>query len=96
MADFDGNIRPELYEFVFAMEMKLRKNDHKTHWRKLPVDALIRLMKLELEEFDVADEFFPVSEARGETIDIANFAMILFDRLGMFDQGVTRHVQEHA
>lgn len=77
--------RPALRVFADAMEMKLRKNDHKTGWRDQPIQAHIRLLLLELEEFKVALEFFKVKDARNETIDIANFAMILYDKLGLLD-----------
>lgn len=75
-------LRPEVAAFAVAMELKLRKNDHKTTWRDKPVEALVRLMVLELEEFRVAHEFFDTRDSRGETVDIANFAMIVWDRLG--------------
>lgn len=80
-----ANIRTPLLTFACLMEQKLRKNDHKTGWRHLPVEALLRLMLLELEEFKVADEFFCVEEAQHELVDVANFAMMLHDRLGMLD-----------
>ena len=74
-------LRDEVLNFAEAMEAKLKRNDHKTHWRKLPIEALRRLMMLELEEFNVAREFFGAEEAMNELVDIANFAMMLRDRL---------------
>lgn len=85
--------REALVKFVDAMELKLRKNDHKTNWRTQPVEALIRLMLLELEEFKVADEFFTVAEARTELTDVSNYALIVYDRLGMLDQTKNRRIQ---
>lgn len=76
-------IREPLAEFALLMEHKLRKNDHKTGWRALPIEALRRLMMLEVEEYNVAREFFGHEEARKELVDIANFAMMLHDRLGV-------------
>lgn len=87
-------LRPALREFVQQMEFKLRKNDHKRGWRELPIEALFRQFLLEVEEFKVADEFLSVEEARKETLDLANFALILWDRLAMLDQGKNRHTQE--
>lgn len=78
--------REALVKFVDRMEEKLRKNDHKTTWRKKPIKALVQLMKLEIAEADVAMEFFTVEEARTELVDISNFAMIVWDRLGMLDE----------
>lgn len=75
--------RAALVSFVDAMEAKLRKNEHKSNWREKPIDALFRLMMLEVEEFKVALEFFAVEEARPELVDVANFALIVWDRLGM-------------
>lgn len=78
--------REALVKFVNEMEMKLRKNDHKTNWREKPIEALVGLMTLEVREFLVALEHFAPSEARPELLDIANFALINWDRLGMVDQ----------
>lgn len=85
-----SQLRDPLVEFARLMETKLRKNDHKTSWRDQPIEALFRLLMLEVEEFRVADEFFNVAEARNELVDIANFALILHDRLGMIDQDKPR------
>lgn len=76
-------LRYEVVMFALLMERKLRKNDHKTGWRELPIEALRRLMMVEIEEFNVAREFFGLEEARKELVDIANFAMMLHDRLGV-------------
>lgn len=87
-------LRPAVRAFAEAMELKLRKHDgKKTHWRDQPIEAHVKLLQLELQEFLVADEYFSVAEARGESIDVANFAMILWDRLGMLKQDVNRHEQ---
>lgn len=86
-------LRAELQKFGKLMELKLRKNDHKDTWRKKPVEALVKLMLLEIEEFKVADEFFSVKEAQNELVDIANFAMIVHDRLGMLDRERGRREQ---
>ena len=76
-------LRPVLQSFAEVMEAKLKKNDHKTSWRGLPVEALFRLLMVEIEEFKVAHEFLSKDEARNELIDVANFRLILHDRLGM-------------
>lgn len=79
-------MRPTLVEFADAMELKLQKNDHKRGWRELPLEALERLMKIELEEYAVAREFLTVDDARKELVDVANFCMMLWDRLEMIEQ----------
>ncbi len=86
--------REALTKFVTAMELKLRKNDHKTSWRLQPIEALYRLLKIEMMEFEVADEFLTVNEARNELVDVANFALILFDRLSLIQQDRNRHEQQ--
>jgi hypothetical protein len=78
-------MRTVLYDFAIEMEAKLRKNDHKTGWRDLPIEALERFMKIEIQEYEAAREFLSSAEAKNELVDIANFAMMLHDRLGMED-----------
>lgn len=85
-ADDQVQRREALAKFVDAMEITLRRNDHKSTWKDKPVEALLRLLVLEVEEAKVAMEFFSVAEGKHELVDIACFAMILFDRLGMLDQ----------
>jgi hypothetical protein len=76
-------IRETVATFSEAMAAKLHKNDHKTGWRDLPIEALFRQLMIEIEEFKVAKEFFSHKEARDELVDIANFALMLHDRLGI-------------
>ncbi len=76
-------LRPVLAEFAALMEMKLRKNDHKTSWKELPMEALFRLLMVEIEEFKIAHEFLSPEEAQNELLDVANFCLFLHDRLGM-------------
>lgn len=78
--------RAALVAFVDAMEIKLRRNEHKKNWREQSLTALFRLMLLEVEEAKVAMEFFTVVEARRELVDIGNYAMILWDRLSLLGQ----------
>lgn len=94
-ADDQVERRAALRLFVDQMELKLRKNDHKTGWRTKPIEALFQLLKLEVAEFEVAFEHFPVDEARPELVDIANFALIVYDRLSMLDQKLPVKAQPH-
>lgn len=84
-ADVAG-FRSPLRAFANDMEAKLIKNDHKSSWKDLPIEALFRLLLIEIEEFKVAKEFLTVAEARSELIDCGNYAMILWDRLSTEDQ----------
>lgn len=75
------NVRPEVAEFALAMEAKLRKNDHKTGWHDQPIEAHIKLLAIEKMELDVALEFLTDERAAEECIDLANFALIIRDKL---------------
>lgn len=89
----EGVVRSVLYYFMWDMERKLRKNDHKTGWRHLPIEALFKMLMLEIEEFKVAHEFLNKDEARKELVDVANFCMILWDRLSIEEEknsGITK------
>lgn len=92
--DTTMDIREALAEFALAMEGKLRKNDHKTGWSRQPIEAHIKLLKIELMEFDVALEFLGDEEAANECVDIANFAMIIRDKL--LARIATKRVLEQA
>jgi hypothetical protein len=93
-ADDQVQRRQALQAFVDQMELKLRKNEHKKNWREKPVEALFKLLLLEVEEFKVAHEFFTVGESKSELVDIANFAMMVYDRLSALDQ--ERNADEQA
>jgi hypothetical protein len=73
--------RPAVIEFAQAMEDKLRKNDHKQGWRTYPISAIRRLLGIEVSELDVALDFDIGLDAPSECVDIANFAMMLRDRI---------------
>lgn len=94
-SDQEIELRGAVVWFAEAMEAKLRKNDHKNKagWEAQPIEALFKLLLLEVEEFKVADEFFDVDKARKELVDIANFSLILHHRLGMLEQDKNRHAQ---
>lgn len=85
-ADDQVQRREALTKFVDQMELKLRRNEHKRNWRDKPIEALFKLLLLEVEEYKVAQEFFTVGEAKGELVDVANFAMMVWDRLNLMDQ----------
>lgn len=73
--------RPEVVEFAEAMEAKLRKNDHKTGWHDQPIEAHIKLLRIEMMELDVALDHLGDEMAAKECIDVANFALIIRDKL---------------
>lgn len=75
------DVRESVAEFAEAMELKLRLNDHKTNWRDQPIEAHIKLLRIEMMELDVALDHLGDEEAMRECVDIANFAMIIRDKL---------------
>lgn len=86
--------RAALQKFADQMEMVLRQHDHKSTWRDKPVEALFKLLQLELKECKIAMQYFTVADARRELVDIANYCCIVYDRLSLLDQ--TRGVNEQA
>jgi hypothetical protein len=70
-------IRWEVQEFAERMELKLRENDHKAHWRKTNRAYLMERLRQEMRELERA-----VRANKGvhdEAVDVANFAMMVFD-----------------
>lgn len=90
------SLRTPLIAFAEAMETKLRKNDHKAAWHTRPIDALDALLHLEVREYEVAHQHFPVKETRLELVDIANYCCILYDRLGTMSQDVPYNIQTNT
>lgn len=88
--------RESLRKFATEMEAKLRKNDWKSDWREKPVQALIQLLHLEFEEFKALYAYFPTREARRELVDIANFSLIVYDRMGALEPDVPAKLQEET
>ena len=76
-------VRIEVADFALLMEAKLAKKDGegKTHWRDLPPEALMEFLEIEVRELHAAMRFLSVGEQMGEAVDVANYAMILWDRL---------------
>lgn len=93
-ADDKVQCREALTKFVNEMELVLRRHDSKKTWRERPVTALISLMLLELKEFEIAFEHFEVKEARKELVDLSNYALIVYDRLGLLDVERNYHLQQ--
>ena len=76
-----------------SMLRKLRLNAHKIHWKELPIDLLLRLMKGELSELEEAIDTYRTSTVKSvdsvesilmenilkECADIANFCMMIHD-----------------
>src|ERR1700679_2781989 len=52
--------------FSDEMEKVLRRHERKTTWREKPIEALFKLLRLEVEEASVALDHFSAAEARHE------------------------------
>ncbi|KKN51103.1 hypothetical protein LCGC14_0626130 [marine sediment metagenome] len=74
-------MRHQVLDFGCEMEKELKAHDHKTGWRELPVEALLRKLEIEIEELRVAIEFETITDAMGEAVDVGNFALMVWDRL---------------
>lgn len=75
------DVREELADFALAMEAKLSANDHKAHWRAVDISYLFHRLHQELNELETAHEQMIAADVRAEAVDVANFAMMIFDRI---------------
>ena len=76
------NIRPSVMQFAMAMERKLRKNDFKGGWEHMSNFDLHTLLVKEMEELYIAMPGTNRKHTRDEAVDVANFAMMIFDNEG--------------
>jgi len=75
-------IRHSLVQFVKEMELKLRENDHKGGWENSSTEYLFDSLSQEVEELqeELTEINNPCDErVKRECLDVANFAMMLFD-----------------
>ena len=71
--------RNEVVVFADAMEAKLKKNDHKPHWKAMGLQYLSMRLTQEREELRRAVERGNPDEVLEEAADVANFAMMIAD-----------------
>lgn len=72
--------RKEVIEFANAMEMKLNQNYCKEYWKYDSLKRLIRKIKAEVTELEDA-LVLVIDNPELECIDIANYAMMIYDNL---------------
>ena len=74
--EYKVNVRPELYDFVIAMEKKLQEREEKygESWKHMSIVDLEDKLQEEINEFDEAIDSWP------ELVDIANVCMMLWNR----------------
>jgi NTP pyrophosphatase (non-canonical NTP hydrolase) len=69
--------------FAEAMEAKLRKNDHKKHYKNDTVGELLYKLYEEVDELNDAIHYGSLSpgvDIRDEAVDVANFAMMIWNK----------------
>jgi len=71
--------RERVYEFAQLMESKLQNNDHKGGWKLDEYSDLLRKLKNEVEELEMA--LINRDGAVNEAVDVANYAMMIADNL---------------
>jgi NTP pyrophosphatase (non-canonical NTP hydrolase) len=69
-------LRPEVAVFAEAMELALRENDWKGHWRHCTGTYLFNRLRGEVNELSRATK---PEERLKEAADVANFAMMIAD-----------------
>lgn len=74
-------MRKSVRDFANEMEGVLKLNDRKTGWDDLPVSYLLSRLKEEINELNVELIDRKRIGARREAIDVANFAMMIWDVL---------------
>jgi len=86
MNKFTTTIRSEVLDFANEMELKLQKNDHKEHWRKLQLQVLFGMLVEEAKELE--NEIFAckyggvLRRIKDKAVDVGNFAMMIWDVAG--------------
>ena len=76
----DKSVRPILEKFARHMEKKLRENDYKDGWQSDTIRSLIdRVREETIELSNAAMAPANLEDIQGEAIDVANFAMMIFD-----------------
>lgn len=79
----DVNIVPRnaVLRFARAMEEKLRRDDHtKDGWQDLEIWDLMEMLRGEVRELnDAYTNGGVLEEIAGEAVDVANFAMMIYD-----------------
>ena len=81
-------LRTEVLLFAYAMEQKLRKNDHKGGWKNRTNGELWHKFHGEIREFDEAMINRATNDPRPilmEAVDIANYSMMIADNSGALE-----------
>lgn len=80
-------IRPQVMAFAVAMEEKLRKKDRqKAGWTHCSHPFLLRRLDDEVRELHNANSH---TDIMAEAVDVANFAMMVFDNNARYSRSTT-------
>ncbi|EJR71386.1 hypothetical protein JDS76_26155 [Bacillus cereus] len=78
-------MREEVKWFAEQMESKLQENDHKGGWKDCDLQWLVKRLKEEVNELELALKDFPISfneyseNVIKESADVSNFSMMIAD-----------------
>ncbi len=74
-------LRPTLQDFSLVMEEKLQEKDYKGGWEGMSVRELKMRLEEEIDELDEAIEAVDLREILDECVDVANFAMMIYNNV---------------
>jgi len=96
MAEEVVGVRLEIRELAHAMEVKMRKNDHKGGWEDMDVGELIERLLQEVGELTKALIAEGSDHVRDECVDVANFAMMIHAQHQDFHYGEGGNQNAHT
>lgn len=73
-------VRDEAQWFAQQMERKLQANDHKEGWRRMTTAWLLKRLRQEVDEIEVALKAGKLDDIVSECADVGNFAMMIADK----------------
>ena len=84
-AIMSGSVRRPVVTFAIKMESVLRANDHKGGWTGCAPQWLLMRLKQEVAELEFAMKYHSVESGSAikECADVANFAMMIADNMGL-------------
>jgi LPS O-antigen subunit length determinant protein (WzzB/FepE family) len=92
--EFLVKTRPSVIRFAEAMAAELKANDDKSAWLKESYLSLKNRLDSNVKELHAALDCANGAIVRKQCIDVANFAMVIFDKILAEDQ--TKKVDEDA
>ena len=75
-------LRPEVAEFAYEMERKLRANEHRGGWKRCWGEYLSSELSKNLSKLNAALKNKNKSEVLRRSVNIGNYAMMIADNYG--------------